>query len=134
MDSEIQSYADLAFRARRQNIDDEYQRELGAKLEKLASNGVGHNSSAREATELRLKAEKLTKLILAKAEVLIEAFRSHGAPLNEKEILDQVYTALARNPRQEWSPATRERRLCTAYAPVVQIQPYRPKRNPSSVN
>ncbi len=84
MDSEIQSYADLAFRARRQKIDDEYQEVLTAELARLASHGVGHNSSARETTELRLKAEKLTKLILAKAEVLIEAFQSHGVLLNEK--------------------------------------------------
>jgi hypothetical protein len=97
MDSEIQSYADLAFRTRRQKIDDEYQVELTAELARLASHGVGHNSSARETTELRLKSEKLTKLILAKAEVLIEAFQSHGVPLNEKEILDQVYSLSAQS-------------------------------------
>jgi hypothetical protein len=92
MDSEIQSYADLAFRARRQKIDDECQEELTAELGRLALHGVGHNSSVRETTELRLKAAKLTKLILAKAEVLIEAFQSHSLPLSEKEILDQVYS------------------------------------------
>lgn len=92
MDSEIQSYADLAFRARRQKIDDEYQKELRAELERLASHGVGHNSSARETTELRLKSEKLTKLILSKTQVLIEAFRSHGRPLNEREILGEIYS------------------------------------------
>lgn len=97
VDSEIQSYAELAFRACRQKIDDEYQEELTAELARIASHGVGHNSSAREATELRLKAEKLSKLILAKAEVLIEAFRSHDVPLNEKEILDQVYTLSAQS-------------------------------------
>src|SRR5579871_4590866 len=92
MDSEIQSFADLAFRARRQKIDDGYEEELTAEAARLASHGASQNSSAREITELRLKAEKLGKLILAKAEVLIESFQSHSVPINEKEILDQVYS------------------------------------------
>lgn len=73
----IKSYAELAFRTRRQKIDDEYQEELTAEIAKLASHGISSSSSAREATELRLKADKLAKLILAKAEVLIEAYKSH---------------------------------------------------------
>jgi hypothetical protein len=54
----------------------------------------------RETTELRLKAEKLTKLILAKAGVLIEAFQSHGLPLNDKEILDQVVSPIPLHNRR----------------------------------
>ena len=88
--NEIQSYADLAFRTRRQKIDDEYLQELNTELSKLASHGVGHNSSVREITELRLKSVKLAKLILAKTEVLIEAYLSHRVPINEREILNQV--------------------------------------------
>jgi hypothetical protein len=88
--NEIESYADLAFRTRRQKIDDEYQNELNAELKKLTSHGVGHNSSGREVTELRLKAEKLAKLILAKTEVLIDAYQSHRVPLDEKAILEQI--------------------------------------------
>ena len=90
MPNEIQSFADLAFRTRRQKIDDEYQEELSGELARLASHGAGHNPSAREVTELRLKTEKLTKLILAKAETLIDAYHSHRVPLNEREILEQV--------------------------------------------
>lgn len=88
--NEIQSYADLALRTRRQKIDDEYEMELNAEITKLSSHGVGHSSSAREATELRLRADKLAKLILAKAEVLIEAYQSHRVPIDEREILSQV--------------------------------------------
>jgi hypothetical protein len=88
--NDIQSYADLAFRARRQRIDDEYQDELSAELAKLASHGVGQNSSVREATELRLKADKLAKLIIAKADVLLEAYKSHLTPIDEKEVLNQL--------------------------------------------
>jgi hypothetical protein len=88
--NDIKSYAELAFRTRRQKIDDEYQKELSAEIAKLASHGIGASSSAREATELRLKADKLAKLILAKAEVLIEAYQSHRTPIDEREILIQI--------------------------------------------
>lgn len=88
--NDIKSYAELAFRTRRQKIDDEYQQELAAEIAKPASQGIGASSSAREATELRLKADKLAKLILAKAEVLIEAYQSHRTPIDEREILNQI--------------------------------------------
>ncbi len=88
--SEIQSYADLAFSTRRQRAEDEYQQELSAETARITSHGAAHNSSARQVTEARLKAEKLAKLILGKAEVLIEAYQSHRVPLNEQEILSQV--------------------------------------------
>jgi hypothetical protein len=90
MPNDIKSFAELAFRTRRQNIDDEYQQELDAEIAKLASHGIGASSSAREATELRLKTDKLAKMILAKAEVLIEAYQSHRTPIDEREILSQI--------------------------------------------
>lgn len=86
----IESYAELAFRTRRQKIDEEYQQELTAEVAKLVAHGIGASSSAREALDLRLKADKLGKLILAKAEALIEAYQSHRTPINEREIISQV--------------------------------------------
>jgi hypothetical protein len=88
--SPIQTFADLALKARRQHIDDEYSDELSDAMEKLAPNGAARNSGAREATELRLKAEKLQKLVLARAETLIEAYQSHNTRVDEAEILRQI--------------------------------------------
>lgn len=89
-DKDIQSYADLALRMRRQKIDEEYEQELSAETVKLGSQGMGQNSSQREAAELRFKTDKLVKLILAQAEVLIEAYQSHRTPIDERAILNQV--------------------------------------------
>jgi hypothetical protein len=86
----IQTFADLALKARRQHIDDAYEDELADATAKLASKGMSRSSSAWEATELKLKAEKLQKLITARAETLIEAFQAHDARIDEPEILRQV--------------------------------------------
>jgi len=86
----IQSFADLAFKARRQHIDDAYEEELADASAKLSVKGMSRNSSAWESTELRLKAEKLQKLVIAKAETLIEAYQAHDARIDEAEILRQI--------------------------------------------
>ncbi len=87
---QIRRYADLAFRSCRQRIDDDYEQELKDALSKLGSRGISNNSSARQLEELRLKAEKIVKLIQAKTETLLEAYESHHVPIDELGIMREV--------------------------------------------
>lgn len=86
----LKQYADNAFLVQRQKIESAYLSELGQAKAQLVLAGHGRSSSAWESTELQLKSEKVGKLILARAECLLEAYEDHELPIDLKTIMKDV--------------------------------------------